>query len=89
LDEVLLVAHQPKDIYVAARHNVGLVLSGHTHGGQIWPFNHVVKLTQPYLLGLHRHGPTQIYVSPGTAYWGPPMRLGTASEITVIDARSA
>jgi predicted MPP superfamily phosphohydrolase len=82
--EVVLLAHQPKSIEEAARLGVGLQLSGHTHGGQIWPFSYFVGLAQPYLAGLHRHGDTQIYVSPGTGYWGPPMRLGTRAEITRI-----
>jgi uncharacterized protein len=82
--EVVLLAHQPKNIAEAARLGVGLQLSGHTHGGQIWPFSYLVRLAQPYVAGLHRHGDTQIYVSPGTGYWGPPMRLGTRAEITRI-----
>ncbi len=82
--EVILLAHQPKSVVEAARLGVGLQLSGHTHGGQLWPFTLFVQLAQPYVLGLHRHGDTQIYVSPGTGYWGPPMRLGTRAEITYI-----
>jgi hypothetical protein len=81
---VILLSHQPRAIYPAARAGVGLVLSGHTHGGQIWPFTHLVRLQQPFLEGLHRVGSTQLYVSPGTGYWGPPMRLGTRAEITKI-----
>jgi predicted MPP superfamily phosphohydrolase len=68
---------------------VGLVLSGHTHGGQLWPFSCFVGLTQPYLKGLHDHAGTQIYVSHGTGLWGPPMRLGTTSEITLVTLRAA
>jgi predicted MPP superfamily phosphohydrolase len=82
--EVILLAHQPKSVVAAARLGVGLQLSGHTHGGQLWPFNFIVRLVQPYVVGLHRHGETQIYVSPGTGFWGPPMRLGTRAEITRI-----
>ena len=81
---VILLSHQPRAIYQAARAGVGLVLSGHTHGGQIWPFAPLVRLQQPFLEGLHRVAGTQIYVSPGTGYWGPPMRLGTRAEITKI-----
>ena len=81
---VILLSHQPRAIYPAARAGVGLVLSGHTHGGQIWPFVYLVRLQQPFLEGLHRVGSTQLYVSPGTGYWGPPMRLGTRAEITRI-----
>jgi hypothetical protein len=79
---VVLLAHQPKAIAQAAAHGVALQLSGHTHGGQIWPWGMFVRLQQPFVVGLHRRGETQIYVSPGTGYWGPPMRLGTRAEIT-------
>jgi hypothetical protein len=82
--ELVLLAHQPKAIREAAQLGVGLQISGHTHGGQIWPFGYLVRLAQPFVLGLHRQGDTQIYVSAGTAYWGPPMRLGTQGEITKI-----
>lgn len=83
--KVVLLAHQPKQIDEAARHGVDLQLSGHTHGGQIVPFNYLVRLQQPYVAGLHQHGPTTLYVSSGTGYWGPPMRLGVASEITRVE----
>ncbi len=82
--EVVLLAHQPRSIHEAARLGVGLQLSGHTHGGQIWPWGLFVKFQQPYIAGLHRHDNTFIYVSDGTGYWGPPMRLGTTAEITRI-----
>jgi predicted MPP superfamily phosphohydrolase len=87
---LVLLAHQPAAIHEAAEHGVDLQLSGHTHGGQIWPFKYLVYLQQPYVEGLHRHAETmtQIYVSPGTGYWGPPMRLGTAAEITHITLRA-
>ena len=88
--EVVLMAHQPRAVLEAAKHDVGLVLSGHTHGGQIWPWKYLVHLQQPYVSGLHQHGPrTQIYVSDGTGFWGPPMRLGTRGEITLITLRAA
>lgn len=83
--EVVLLAHQPKAVIEASTRDVGLVLSGHTHGGQIFPWGAFVGLTQPYVAGLHAHGErTQIYVSKGTGYWGPPMRLLAPSEITKI-----
>ncbi len=83
---LILLAHQPAAIHEAATHGVDLQLSGHTHAGQIWPFNYLVPLQQPYSKGLHRHPDTQtqIYVSSGTGFWGPPMRLGTSAEITHI-----
>jgi hypothetical protein len=82
--ELILLAHQPKAIEEAAALGVGLQLSGHTHGGQIWPWRYLVYLQQPYVSGLHRHGDAQIYVSRGTGYWGPPMRLGADAEITKL-----
>lgn len=87
--EVVLLAHQPKSIHQAAELGVGLQLSGHTHGGQIWPFAWVVALVQPYVAGLYRHGDTQIYVSRGTGYWGPPMRLAAPSELTQVVLKRA
>jgi predicted MPP superfamily phosphohydrolase len=88
---LILLAHQPAAINEAAQLGVDLQLSGHTHGGQIWPFTYLVYLQQPYLKGLYRHGDTatQIYVSPGTGFWGPPMRFGTSAEITHIMLRCA
>jgi uncharacterized protein len=87
--ELVLLAHQPRAIHQAAAHGVGLQLSGHTHGGQIWPWNFAVRLQQPYVAGLARHKETQLYVSRGTGYWGPPMRLGAPAEITRIKLRAA
>jgi uncharacterized protein len=81
---VVLLAHQPKSVFAAARFGIGLQISGHTHGGQIWPFSYIVRLQQPFVAGLHRHGATQVYVSRGTGYWGPPMRLGAPAEITQL-----
>jgi predicted MPP superfamily phosphohydrolase len=80
--ELILLAHQPRSLLDAETFDVGLQLSGHTHGGQIWPFNYLVRLQQPFVVGLHRLGRAQIYVSSGTGYWGPPMRLATTAEIT-------
>lgn len=83
--ELVLLAHQPKAVLRAAGAGVGLQISGHTHGGQIWPFTGLVHLAQPYVAGLHRHDEdTQIYVSRGTGFWGPPMRLGAPAEVTKI-----
>jgi uncharacterized protein len=85
---VVLLAHQPIAIHEAARLKVDLQLSGHTHGGQIWPWGALVRLQQPYIRGLHRVRDTQLYVSCGTGYWGPPMRLGAPAEITEIILRA-
>jgi uncharacterized protein len=83
--ELVLLAHRPRQVFEAAKANVGLHLAGHTHGGQIWPWGYLVRLTEPYVQGLHRHTErTQIYVSRGTGQWGPPMRLFTPSEITKV-----
>ena len=80
-DPTILLAHQPK--YIDEVNDVDLVLSGHTHGGQIAPFNLLVRLVQPYVKGLHQHNKrTQIYVNKGTGFWGPPMRLCASAEIT-------
>jgi predicted MPP superfamily phosphohydrolase len=79
---VVLLAHQPKAIAEAADLGVDLQLSGHTHGGQLFPFNYLVKLQQPYVDGLHARAKTQIYVSRGTGWWGPPMRVMAPAEIT-------
>ena len=80
----VLLAHQPKFIY-EVKSGVDLMLSGHTHGGQIYPFRFLVALNQPYISGLHQHTKElQIYVSKGTGFWGPPMRLGASSEITCM-----
>ena len=82
---VVLLAHQPKSIREATARGVDLQLSGHTHGGQLFPFNFLVQLQQPYVAGLTRvTDRTQIYVSRGTGYWGPPMRLGAPAEMTLL-----
>ena len=80
----LLLAHQPRSIFEAAGAGFDVQISGHTHGGQYYPWKFLVTLSQPYIQGLHRHERTWIYVSRGTGYWGPPLRLGVTSEITVI-----
>jgi uncharacterized protein len=86
---VLLLAHQPKQVAHAMRAGVDLQISGHTHGGQIWPFNLLVRLEQPVVHGLSRHGDrTQLYTSRGTGFWGPPFRVFAPSEITLLTLRS-
>jgi predicted MPP superfamily phosphohydrolase len=86
---VLLLAHQPKFIDLAAAAGIDLQLSGHTHGGQIWPFHHLVRIDQPALADLSHHGSrTLLYTSRGTGFWGPPFRLFAPSEITLLVLRS-
>ncbi|MCZ2498635.1 metallophosphoesterase [Xylophilus sp. Kf1] len=80
----VLLAHQPRSAAAAEPVGFDLQLSGHTHGGQFWPWNHFVRFQQPYVAGLHRLGRMWIYVSRGTGYWGPPKRLGAPSEITLL-----
>jgi uncharacterized protein len=87
--ELVLLAHQPKQIHEAAARGVGLQLSGHTHGGQIFPWGFFVRLDQPYVAGLAREGATHIYVSRGTGFWGPPMRVGAPPEISVVELTTA
>ncbi|WP_454199171.1 metallophosphoesterase [Nocardia sp. Marseille-Q1738] len=84
---VVLLAHQPKQITDAAAAGVALQISGHTHGGQIWPFHYLVRLDQPVVAGLSRHGGTQLYTSRGTGFWGPQLRVFAPSEITVLVLR--
>ncbi|MFE3258789.1 metallophosphoesterase [Nocardia sp. NPDC059091] len=85
---VVLLAHQPKQVTDAVSAGVALQISGHTHGGQIWPFRYLVRLDQPVVAGLSRHGErTQLYTSRGTGFWGPQLRLFAPSEITVLILR--
>lgn len=80
----VLLAHQPRSVFASAKAGFDLQISGHTHGGQFFPWNFLVGLQQPYVVGLHQYEKTWIYVSRGAGYWGPPLRLGIPSEITII-----
>ena len=83
--QTILLAHQPKFIEQLKNYTPDLILSGHTHGGQIWPFNYLVGLQQPYVKGLHRLPKgNHIYINSGIGFWGPPMRLNSQAEITYI-----
>jgi uncharacterized protein len=82
-DFKVLLAHQPLSINAAEEAGFDYVLSGHTHGGQYFPYHFLVGLFQPYVSGLHEHFMTRIYVSRGTGYWGPQLRIGAPSEITL------
>jgi predicted MPP superfamily phosphohydrolase len=81
---LVLLAHNPMTFDRALSLDIDLQLSGHTHGGQLWPFNHLVKLQTRWVAGLYRRGRAQLYVSRGTGFWGPPMRIGAPAEITEI-----
>lgn len=80
----VLLAHQPRSAPAAAAAGFDLQLSGHTHGGQFWPWQYFVPLQQPFVAGLHRLDRLWVYVSRGTGYWGPPLRFGAPSEITCV-----
>ena len=84
-DVRVLLAHQPRSAFAAQVAGYDLQLSGHTHGGQYFPFNLLVRLFQPFVAGLHRLERMWLYVSRGTGYWGPPLRLGAPSEITLLE----
>jgi predicted MPP superfamily phosphohydrolase len=84
----VLLAHQPVMIHDAVEHGVDLQLSGHTHGGQLWPGPLIAGAANPTLAGLERYGDTQLYVSRGAGAWGPPTRVGAPSDVTVIELAS-
>ncbi|MER5700448.1 metallophosphoesterase [Micromonospora sp. NPDC002296] len=85
---VVLLAHQPVAAVEAAKFGVDLQLSGHTHGGQIVPFNLLVKLEQPVVSGLGEVDGTKVYVTNGAGFWGPPVRVGANPEITLVELRT-
>ncbi len=80
----VLLAHQPRSANETSKAGFDLQLSGHTHGGQFWPWNFFVRFQQPFTAGLHRLRNLWVYVSRGTGYWGPPKRFGAPSEITQL-----
>jgi predicted MPP superfamily phosphohydrolase len=86
---LVLLAHDPQTFHAAAQAGVDLQLSGHTHGGQLWPFNAFVRLVTPFVAGLYRRGESRLYVTRGAGFWGPPMRLFAPSEIAEIVLRAA
>jgi len=85
----ILLSHRPQTAAIASRLGVHLQLSGHTHGGQFFPFNLLIHFFQPVVAGLHRAGAMWLYVSRGTGYWGPPSRLGVRGEITLLELKRA
>jgi predicted MPP superfamily phosphohydrolase len=80
----VLLAHQPVQVTEASARGVDLQLSGHTHGGQMWPFHYAVDMVQPSLAGLSTVGDTALYVSRGAGFWGPPVRIGAPPDISVV-----
>lgn len=85
---VVLLAHQPIQAFEAAKHGVDLQLSGHTHGGQMVPFNLIAALQQPVISGLGEVDGTQVYVTNGAGFWGPPVRVGAPPDITLVELRA-
>jgi hypothetical protein len=85
---VVLMAHQPVAVHDAAPFGVDLQLSGHTHGGQVFPFNYLIGLQQPVVSGLGEVDGTQVYVTNGAGFWGPPVRVGADPDITLLTLRS-
>jgi uncharacterized protein len=84
---VLLLSHQPVQVKQARQHGVDLQLSGHTHGGQMCPFNLLVPIQQPVVAGHFRFGDTQLYVTRGAGFWGPPVRVAADPEVTLVELR--
>ena len=85
---VVLMAHQPRHAFEAARHGVDLQVSGHTHGGQMVPFNLLVPLQQPVTSGLGVVDGVQVYVTNGAGFWGPPVRVGAPPQVSLIELRT-
>ncbi len=86
----ILLAHQPASVIEASNAGFDVQICGHTHGGQFFPWDNLARLAQPYISGLHRHDNKMwIYVSRGTGYWGPPVRIGQPSEITLVTLKRA
>jgi uncharacterized protein len=86
---VVMLAHQPVQAHDAAKHGVDLQLSGHTHGGQMVPFNLLVGLEAPVVAGLGTVDGTQVYVTRGAGFWGPPVRFGAPPDISIVELRGA
>ncbi|MGW5050984.1 metallophosphoesterase [Actinokineospora sp. NPDC004072] len=86
-EPVVLMAHQPVQVGMAAEAGVDLQLSGHTHGGQLYPFHHIVRLAQPSVSGLSKVDDTWLYVTNGAGFWGPPVRVGAPPDISILELR--
>jgi uncharacterized protein len=85
---VVLMAHQPVQVHQAARYGVDLQVSGHTHGGQVYPFDYLVRIEQPVVSGLSEVDGTLVYVTNGAGFWGPPMRVGADPDVTLLELRA-
>ena len=88
-DVKILMAHQPRSLYQFGDLRVDFTMNGHTHGGQFIPWNLLATIGQPFIKGLHQWKEGSVYVSKGTGYWGPPVRLGARSEVTVFTLKKA
>jgi uncharacterized protein len=86
---VVLLAHQPVQVHEAARHGVDLQLSGHTHGGQMFPFHLAVRAVQPVVSGYAVIDGTQLFVTNGVGFWGPPVRVGAPADVTLVELHTA
>ncbi|RBM13088.1 hypothetical protein DI005_32215 [Prauserella sp. PE36] len=82
---VVMLAHQPRDVPGAVEHDVDLMLAGHTHGGQLSPFELAVSLQQGAVAGSYTFGDTKMYVTRGAGFWGPPVRVGAPPDITIVE----
>jgi predicted MPP superfamily phosphohydrolase len=85
----MVLAHQPASYRMTHAAGFDLQISGHTHGGQYFPFSFLIRYFQRYYKGLNRHEKMWVYVNCGTGYWGPPLRAGVPAEITLITLRHA
>ncbi|MPY98460.1 MAG: metallophosphoesterase [Actinophytocola sp.] len=85
---VVLLAHQPVDLDDAVAHDVDLMLAGHTHGGQLTPFELLVSLQQGAVAGMYQRGGTKMYVTRGAGFWGPPVRVGAPPDITIVELQA-
>jgi uncharacterized protein len=84
----IMLYHLPRELHTVSNAGIGLQLSGHTHAGQMFPFNFLVRLMFRFMHGIYKYNGTYLYVSPGTGTWGPPMRLGSRCEITLINLKA-
>ncbi|MET7638068.1 metallophosphoesterase [Streptomyces sp. NPDC005438] len=84
---LVLLAHQPSQIHEAVKHGVDLQISGHTHGGQVWPGKYLARLANPTVSGLDRYEDSQLFVTRGAGAWGPPVRVDAESDVTLLTLR--